>query len=149
MGIDFSHCEAHWSYSGFGHFRKMVAETAGIKLSDMYGFIWKKAEDNLIERFGKPDYEQIDAEVKRLEDEGFKGIPWSEVDDPIAPLLNHSDCEGHLSSEECRQIAPRLREIMACWDSRNEWIKWEIDNGVELCKGMELAAENNEDLEFC
>jgi len=30
MGLDFSHGEAHWAYSGFMRFRKMVCEAAGL-----------------------------------------------------------------------------------------------------------------------
>lgn len=38
MGIDFSHGEAHWAYSGFMRFRALLAETLGYKtpLMEMY-----------------------------------------------------------------------------------------------------------------
>lgn len=29
MGIDFSHCDAHWAYSGFARFRKRIADEIG------------------------------------------------------------------------------------------------------------------------
>lgn len=31
MGIDFSHCEARWAYSGFHRFRTRLAEKVGLK----------------------------------------------------------------------------------------------------------------------
>jgi len=38
MGIDFSHGEAHWSYSGFMRFRARLIETLGLgNLNEMYG----------------------------------------------------------------------------------------------------------------
>lgn len=38
MGLGFSHCEAHWSYSGFNLFRTRLAGEIGITLKDMVGF---------------------------------------------------------------------------------------------------------------
>ena len=39
MGLDFSHGEARWAYSGFMRFRSMLAETLGydVPLHEMYG----------------------------------------------------------------------------------------------------------------
>ncbi len=38
MGLDFTHCEAHWSYSDFHDFRKRLAASIGMNLDDMEGF---------------------------------------------------------------------------------------------------------------
>lgn len=38
MGLNFSHCEAWWSYSAFHKFRKRLAEEIGIDLEQMEGF---------------------------------------------------------------------------------------------------------------
>ncbi|CAM5353616.1 hypothetical protein [Bacillus safensis FO-36b] [Bacillus safensis subsp. safensis] len=38
MGLDFTHCEAHWSYSDFHGFRKRLAACIGMNLDDMEGF---------------------------------------------------------------------------------------------------------------
>lgn len=38
MGIDFSHSEAHWAYSGFSRFRNRLAQEIGIDLGMMDGF---------------------------------------------------------------------------------------------------------------
>lgn len=82
--------------------------------------------------------------VKLYEMKEFGGeIPWENVKDDIVPLLNHSDCEGHLTPEECRKVAPRLRELVATWEN-------DIDKGraLSLAEGMEKAAAANENLEF-
>jgi len=38
MGLDFSHCNAHWAYSGFNRFRTNLAYEIGIDLESMQGF---------------------------------------------------------------------------------------------------------------
>jgi len=38
MGLDFSHSDAHWSYSGFNRFRKRLAACLGLNLDEMQGF---------------------------------------------------------------------------------------------------------------
>lgn len=38
MGLDFTHCEARWSYSSFNNFRRKLAACIGMNLDDMQGF---------------------------------------------------------------------------------------------------------------
>jgi len=38
MGLDFSHGDAHWSYSGFNRARTRLAAVFGISLNEMFGF---------------------------------------------------------------------------------------------------------------
>lgn len=65
-------------------------------------------------------------------------------DDPLVMLINHSDCDGELTPEECAKIAPRLRAVVELWKDQD------IDKGraLELAKGMEEAVRRNEPLEF-
>jgi len=69
MGLNFSistrSSNAAWSYSGFGNFRRKLAEEIRIDLNAMEGFGGK--------------------------------TKWDTVKDPIKYLLNHSDCDGHLT----------------------------------------------------
>ena len=46
MGVRFSHGNASWSYTGFGHFRERVAKIEGIHLSDMRGFGGSRSWDD-------------------------------------------------------------------------------------------------------
>lgn len=112
MGIDFSHCNASWSYSGFHRFRCRLAEVVHLTLEDYNGYGEKK------------DW------------------PTSE-EEPLVSLFNHSDCEGELTPEECRLIAPRLREVMSNWAD-----DYDRRMGMDLAQGMENAANANEPLEF-
>ncbi|MFT8709786.1 MAG: hypothetical protein ABF820_10185 [Sporolactobacillus sp.] len=112
LGLNFSHCDAHWSYGLFHQFREMLASAIGMDLNQM---------------------------------EGFGGsIPFADFDDPIIPLLDHSDCEGSLSVAECQQVAPRLAALTANWPEAN--FKQEIRS---LIHGMERAIQENQPLYFC
>lgn len=118
MGLDFSHADAHWSYGGFMRFRERLAGEAGITLRDMAGFA-------------------------TMADNG-KQLPWDAIDDPIKSLLNHSDCDGDLSPDECKEVAPRLRELVKGWPDDD----YDKIHALMLAKGMELAASQKEKLRF-
>lgn len=113
MGIDFSHCDARWSYSGFHAFRcRLFASVSRSPLDSM---------------------------------EGFGGSnSWDEIKDPTVPFIHHSDCDGKLAPEDCKAVAPRLREIVSAWPADD------VDRlrAEELARGMDLAAERNEPLIF-
>lgn len=65
MGVDFTHCDVHWSYIGFNNARRRLAREIGVSLDEMLGF-------------------GLDKHVAR---------EWYTVDDSaIVPLLHHSDC---------------------------------------------------------
>ena len=78
---------AHWSYGGFHRFRTLLASEEGFDLEYMQGF-----------------YEG-----------GGEARPWSDVNTTLAPLLNHSDCDGELTPAECTAILARLKEIRVTW----------------------------------
>lgn len=48
--------------------------------------------------------------------EGFGGDRKWSCQDAIIPFLNHSDCEGELTAEECATVGPRLKELVKNWD---------------------------------
>jgi hypothetical protein len=77
---------------------------------------------------------------------GEKGTtPWKNVKDPIVPLLNHSDCDGHLTPTQCKKAAPRLRELVEDWPDDD----YDKRSALELADGMEEAAKAKENLVFC
>lgn len=122
MGLDFTHCEAHWSYSGFHNFRQ--------RLWDQLHKEYSIPTDDLIGMYGFGG------------DTSWDLFP---ADDPMRVFMNHSDCDGVLSPLECSAIAPRLKTLIADWDEDD----WDRNSAEELIAGMELAADCNEDLEFC
>lgn len=115
MGLGFIGSSASWSYSGFSDFRTKLAEEAGIRLKDMEGFC----------------------------DEG-EGIPWSSINEPLEPFLNHSDCEGELTPEEMAKVFPRMRELVSRWPD-----SYHRSRGLQLASDMELLTAKSETLIFC
>ncbi|WP_313469847.1 hypothetical protein [Lysinibacillus sp.] len=111
MGLNFSHCDVGWSYSGFNNFRRRLAQQIEMDLDDMVGF--------------------------------GGNIPFHIYQDDIVPLLNHSDCDGELTPDECKQVAPRLRELVSGWED-----DYEKSKALDLADGMELAANRGKSLEF-
>src|SRR5687767_2435297 len=95
MGLDFrwegsqtSRERPHWSYSGFMAFRDRLAKAAGLL-----------------------------GETDSLNDAYSRREKWpSQFDEPLVILIDHGDCEGDLSPDQCRRLAPRLRELVAAWD---------------------------------
>ena len=122
MGIDFSHCDAHWAYSGFHRFRTKLAKEIGIDLDRMKGFGATWAGET-----------------------AAGDIEWANSkDDPIISLLDHSDCDGHISPGKCKKIAPRLRELVDKWDDED----YDKQQALLLAEGMELAANERRNLKF-
>lgn len=81
--------------------------------------------------------------------QGFGGEEdWSpHRDDPLTLLLDHSDCDGELSPEECAKIAPRLRQVV----QEIDWgpYPYDLEHGLLLADVMEKAAKLGKPLIFC
>lgn len=85
---------------------------------------------------------QIGLSLKKMW--GFGGeVPWDFIVDPIAPLLNHSDCEGHLTPEQCYEVGPRLRAMLETWP-----LDYDRSEGMALAAAMDAAAMAGKNLEF-
>ena len=118
MGLDFTHTDAHWSYSGFMRARERLAETMGLNLREMVGFAG-------------------------LAEHGAR--EWPSADEyPLVYLLHHSDCDGELTPEQCKAVAPALRKAVDGWPQDD----YDRINFLELADGMDAAAADNEPLEF-
>ena len=127
MGLDTSHDCWHGPYSAFNDWRVAVARTAGINLDWMEGF--------------------ADADP----------VSWDGVVDPLAILLNHSDCEGSIAAEDCAPLADRLEQLLPLMEphdgpagrrgfvSERGWIARKTE---QFIKGLRLAAERGEPVEF-
>ena len=124
-------------------FRIALAAECGIALHCMESFAYTmmggKCESLAIFDHKEGDYKAPVAIV------GIQPvIKWSTVHDDIVPLLNHSDCDGDLTVEECKRVAPRLRELVKDW-SDDDYNKI---HALALADGMDEAVEHNEPLEF-
>lgn len=121
MGLAFDGAEARWSYSGFNRFRSRLVAQLGCDWNKMTGSPFGSV---------KPDKEA---------NEKFLAL-----EDPITPLIMHSDCEGELAPIECAQVAPRLLELMSKWDADD----FDRRQGELLAQGMMRCAEDNKSLKF-
>lgn len=74
----------------------------------------------------------------------YNGLSWGLIDDPVKDLLNHSDCDGELTPEQCSIIVPRLKELISNWNEDD----WDRQGANDLIEGMQEAIANNENLEF-
>lgn len=124
MGIDFSHGNARWAYSGFNRFRRKISELAGFEGWPI------GSEDPIAEQ---PFWDKVQAS-----------------DDPIKHLLDHSDCDGELTVEQLTVLAPRLEELLKKLSDEDK-VEWAYDyeTGLELVEGMKEALVANEPLVFC
>lgn len=112
MGVYIHPGGAQWAYSGFNRFRARLAAAEGIDLDSMVGFGGEQ--------------------------------PWELPNDTpvtsLAPLLNHSDCEGYLASYDCASVLPRLKAIVAGWGTDGSW-DYDTQHAGLLIEGMEHCAE--------
>lgn len=79
------------------------------------------------------------------------GVPWAEVSTTLAPLLNHSDCDGELTPAECSVILPRLKEIRLSWsaaDSDDQRHGWDLGNLDSLIDVVTYCATVGVNLNF-
>ncbi len=77
--------------------------------------------------------------------DGFGGTrDWSGIDDALVPLLNHSDCDGHLTPRQCRKVFPRVLEIVMDWDLDDD----DRADAIEMAAGMALAYAQGQNFEF-
>lgn len=102
--------EARWSYSGFMQFRVKLCKAIG------YGDLG--------------DYN------------GFGGsVPWPTPKDqlysPINHLLNHSDCDGELTAEQCKEMAQPFREVIEKWPEGD----YDREMGQRFADMMDACAE--------
>lgn len=72
------------------------------------------------------------------------GMPWRNVIDPIAPLLNHADNTGYLTIDDCLKVAPRLRVLVAHWPDDD----YDKIAAIKLAMSMEMAADMKVPLRF-
>jgi hypothetical protein len=73
--------------------------------------------------------------IDLLSMDGFDGDQsWDSYNHPIIPFLNHSDCDGELTSQECGQISAALIKILINWpESYNRQSGLQLANDLKKC----------------
>lgn len=117
MGLNTSHDAWDGPYSSFNDFRRWLAKQIGIDLSEYAGYMQGGTKD------------------------------LTTIDHPLMPLFNHSDCDGILTPDECRQISKGLKMVIdASAQSREN--QYFIEAANQFRKGCIKAANAKENLEF-
>ena len=119
MGLDTTHNAWHGPYSSFNEFRIRLANSIGIDLKEYIGYSFKGTKDEAL------------------------------IDHPLMPLFNHSDCDGELTPDECKQIAEGLDMVLKAskLPSTVDEI-WFAEKIVKFRDGCLLAYSKKEILEF-
>jgi len=122
MGLDTTHDCWHGPYSSFNQFRHELAKQIGIDLREYMGYGGNGLKD-------------------------LQSIPHD-----IMPLLNHSDCDGELTPDECKKIANGLGEILNNLkiDKENEYLSSGSfrQHIIQFMNGCVNAAFMGEHVEF-
>jgi hypothetical protein len=116
--------------------------------------IWlaKQIGINLLEMEGFSDREYFkDGFLNK--DRKFGTIKWETVTDDLKHLLNHSDCDGHITPTNCKKIAKRLKEVIG--DRKiPKMFDFENADGIHLIStkqfmdGCMKAFKNKQNLKF-
>jgi hypothetical protein len=76
---------------------------------------------------------------------GFGGSqPWPNIKDPIFLLLNHKDCSGEISPQDCHALANRLGYLIRAWPNDYDRIQ-----AQHLIDTLYEADKANLPVKFC
>lgn len=119
MGLDTTHNAWHGPYSSFNIFRHDLAKRIGINLDEYAGYSASGTKD------------------------------LASINHPIMELLNHSDCEGELTPEQCKRVADGLDMIIKAAPIDEANMPWStIARAIQFRDGCLEAYSKNEILEF-
>ena len=136
MGLDTTHDCWHGAYSSFMVWRKKICKLAG------YGDLMQ------YEGFEELNFNNDPPIITRL---------WPKTDDALIRLLNHSDCDGDIHTDDCNPIADRLEEILLLMvgdeDHRGgvehgDNDGWYSTKTKIFIEGLRAAATANENVSF-
>ncbi len=150
MGLDTTHDAWHGSYGSFNSWRTWLAQQIGIPLELMQGFYYDgngygtNMFTLLEHKFPQGDEIEMSSirrfkQILPLKWEAFKPSP-------LHILLNHSDCDGHITWKNCGKIAKELKKILSTIDMKsNDYMYKKTEDFINGC---ELAFNEKENLEF-
>jgi hypothetical protein len=113
----------------------------GKKTFKAFGFGWSYGG---FMSFRKRLAKEIDIDLEEMD--GFGGIKsWKTVESPIKLLLNHSDCDGVLSGDDCGDVYPELLKLIENWPPDD----YDRITAEKLAKAMKGCNDNDDELIFC
>ena len=118
MGLTTTHDCWDASYRSFNQFRCDLAEQIGIDLDDYIGY----------------------------RGNGVKDI--TTINHNLMPLFNHSDCDGHLTIDECFKIANGIDSVLATFTDSTEQDSLFKEDMIRFRDGCLDAFSKNEIVYF-
>ena len=119
MGLDTTHDAWHGPYSNFNNWREYLAEKVGFNLREMIGFGGSK---------------EWTAEL---------------MEHDLYPLLNHSDCDGILTVEDCKRVSIGLQNMIDYMSQvKFEFEEYQLRRCIKFRNGCGLAISKNEPIKF-
>lgn len=151
MGLDVSHEAWTGSYGSFMAWRKRIAQVAGLPPLELMEGFYKPIDSNRkIYSFDTPTL-WTSAEPNHLLLNLDKKLPikWESLKpSPLLTLINHSDCDGKISWEECNSIADCLESLIELLpDEENHSWDWK-ETTKKFVDGLRLAYQLKENLIF-
>ncbi len=116
-----------------------MARCIGIDLDQMEGF-GNPSHKALLEIYRNTVPELLLCQYEDMVNR--QPMPWSQVQDPLAILLSHSDCEGSISHEVANAIASRLHDILPLLPTKHKEVT------IRFINGLRDAANKQEDVGF-
>lgn len=107
MGLTTSHNAYQGSYSGFGAWRRRIAELGGYPIVQVPSY-WSESQT----------MDGTDIDYMAYKPENFAG-KWDKdelPEDPLLFLIIHSDCAGMILPTHCKKLADRLDGILKDMD---------------------------------
>jgi hypothetical protein len=118
MGLDTSYDCFTGAYSSFNRFRARICETAG--LGNIYDYLG----------YG-----------------GNKPYPVNQ-EEPLMILIDHSDCDGEISAEDCKPLQNALIELRKKTDPDNPDDEEFRHRLTQFIDGLEDAIKHKDSVEF-
>lgn len=142
MGLDTTHEAWHGAYSAFARWRTTIADVGGFPDLDLMAGYYTPGG-----RFtGEPTTFDTPPGLNGLP------IPWTAfMDNPLTPLLMHSDCDGWIEVKDLLPLAARLEELLPLLElegSGGGHIGSYREKTRQFIDGCRKATKANERLEF-
>jgi len=123
---DYPNEPLHIGYIGFGIVRKQIAKSYNEELGKLYEKTYSMFDNQLTEEEGSR-YNEI-------------------CDDDLDILLNHSDCDGKLTTQECKKIIKSLNKFE--FQYPDEWRQDYKEKYYVLKDMIDWCAKNRRTLYF-
>lgn len=142
MGLDCSHNAFNGSYGGFNRLRQAVSFLAGGSYPPHYK---RDKQGSVLNK--KDDFGLLLRDEKLDEHSWYVDESYPVEKTGLRDFLNHSDCDGILTAQQCKNVADELEDLLKDAD-KFEGFKNELNSIKQFVAGCRKAHMHGENLEF-